>query len=96
MFVDTETLVAITEANQNFSKVVRTVDEKGMAVILKNNNPKYILVNFDEYEEIQLLKAERAKKISSVADKLIDDNLEAFLELAKCYIKRFFNFCINI
>ena len=83
MLVDTETLVAITEANQNFSKVVRTVDEKGMAVILKNNNPKYILVNFDEYDEIQMLKAERAKKIADISDQLIDENLEAFFELAK-------------
>ena len=83
MLVDTETLVAITEANQNFSKVVRTVDEKGMAVILKNNNPKYILLNFNEYDEIQMLKAERAKKIAETASQLIDENLEAFIELAK-------------
>ena len=37
MTVDTNTLVSITEANQNFSKVARLVDEHGTAVILKNN-----------------------------------------------------------
>ena len=37
MMVNTEYLVPMTEANQNFSRVVRTVDESGLAVILKNN-----------------------------------------------------------
>ena len=54
MTVDTNTLVAMTEANQNFSKVTRLVDEEGLAVILKNNKPKYIVVSFDEYDKIGL------------------------------------------
>lgn len=33
MMVNTNILVSMTEANQNFSKVVYAVDEKGMAVI---------------------------------------------------------------
>ena len=41
MTVDTNTMISITEANQNFSKVARVVDEHGTAVILKNNVPKY-------------------------------------------------------
>ena len=35
MTVNTNTLVSITEANQNFSKVARIVDENGSAIILK-------------------------------------------------------------
>ena len=85
MLVNTNNLVAMTEANQNFSKVVRIVDESGMAVILKNNKPKYILVDFDEYEEIQAMMKEKAKIISETADLLINENLEAFKELAKWY-----------
>ncbi len=83
MLVNTNNLVAMTEANQNFSKVIRLVDENGMAVILKNNKPRYILVDFDEYKEIQEFRAKRAKTISDTADFLIDENLEAFKELAK-------------
>lgn len=83
MMINTDSIVAMTEANQNFSKVVRLVDESGMAVILKNNKPKYILVDFEEYEDIQRLKKERENKILKTADKIIDDNLEAFMELAK-------------
>ena len=40
MMVNTEALVAMTEANQNFSKVTHIVDENGLAVILKNNKPR--------------------------------------------------------
>ena len=36
MNIDTNNLVSITEANQNFSKIARMVDENGSVVILKN------------------------------------------------------------
>ena len=51
MKVNTNTLVSISEANQNFSKVARLVDKYGSAVILKNNSPKYIIVEFDQAED---------------------------------------------
>jgi len=40
MLVDLKNLVSITEANNNFSKIARAVDENGSVVILKNNAPK--------------------------------------------------------
>ncbi len=83
MMINTNNLVAMTEANQNFSKVIRLVDENGMAVILKNNKPRYVLVDFSEYEEIEQARTARAAKIAETADMLIEENLEAFLELAK-------------
>ena len=39
MMIDTSTVVSMTDANQNFSKVTRVVDQKGRAVIFKNNAP---------------------------------------------------------
>lgn len=83
MMVDTKYLVPMTEANQNFSKVVRVVDESGLAVILKNNKPRYVVVDFDEYDTIAAAMQMRKAKIDSAADKLIDENMEALLELAK-------------
>lgn len=83
MMVNTSALVPMTEANQNFSKVTRLVDEAGLAVILKNNKPRYIVVDFEEYEEIQSARAARRQKIEVMADQMISDNLEAFQELAK-------------
>ncbi len=73
----------MTEANQNFSRVTRLVDEKGLAVILKNNKPKYVLVDFEEYAEIQELKEKRAAAIAVTADQLIEENLEALKVLAQ-------------
>lgn len=83
MRVDTSNLVPMTEANQNFSKVVRMVDESGLVVILKNNRPRYVLVDFNEYDKIKLAMQMREKKISETADAIIEENLEAFGELAK-------------
>ena len=83
MTVETSTLVPMTEANQNFSKVARLVDEAGLAVILKNNKPRYIVVDFEEYDEIQSARAARKQKVEAVTDQLIVENMEAFQELAK-------------
>jgi antitoxin Phd len=83
MMVNTDYLVPMTEANQNFSRVVRTVDESGLAVILKNNKPRYVVVDFDEYDTIAAAMQMRKAKIDSVAERLIDENMEALLELAK-------------
>jgi len=80
MILDTKVLVPMTEANQNFSRVVRMVDENGLAVILKNNKPRYMVVDFAEYDEI---RAARAALLDKTADDLIDENMEAFKELAK-------------
>ena len=80
MNIDTNLLVPMTEANQNFSKVVRLVDESGMAVIMKNNKPRYMVLNFQEYDEIQ---AARHKLFTDTADSIIAENMEALQELAK-------------
>lgn len=73
----------MTDANQNFSKVVRMVDEDGMAVILKNNKPRYIVVGFEEYETIATAMQMRKQNIDSIADAVISENLDALTELAK-------------
>ena len=83
MMINTDILVPMTDANQNFSKVVRMVDEDGMAVILKNNKPRYVVVDFDEYNTIAAAIQMRKVKIESTADKIIENNMEAFLELGK-------------
>ena len=83
MTVDTNVLVPMTDANQNFSKVVRLVDETGLAVIMKNNKPRYVVVDFDEYDQIQPIMQMREKLIDTTGDALIEENIEAFRELAK-------------
>ena len=83
MMVDTKQMIAMTDANQNFSKVVRMVDSYGMAVILKNNQPRYIVVDFSEYEAIAASLQMRKSKINAAAEAVLEENMTAFLELAK-------------
>lgn len=80
MTVNTKTMVSITEANQNFSKVARLVDENGSAVILKNNVPRYIVMEFSEAEKLQTASDE---DVMSISKKLIEKNIRAYKELAK-------------
>lgn len=64
MIVDTNTMISITEANQNFSKVTRVVDEHGIAVILKKNVPRYLVIDFSKAEEEKVASAEDVYAIS--------------------------------
>ena len=83
MIVNTNQLVPMTEANQNFSKVARMVERDGIAVIMKNNQPRYVVVDFGEYEAIATAMQMRCEKIAATADSILEENIEAFLELAK-------------
>ena len=83
MMVNTNTLVPMTDANQNFSKVVHVVDESGIAIILKNNKPRYVVVGFDEYDEIRAMMDARKARVEALADTVISENMDALLELAK-------------
>lgn len=80
MMINSNTLVSITEANQNFSKVARLVDEQGSAVILKNNVPRYLIVEFSQVEQMQAAEDENVMQISK---RLIQQNRAAYEELAK-------------
>lgn len=80
MKVSTSTLVSITEANQNFSKVARLVDEKGAAVILKNNVPRYLVIEFSQAE--QMMEAE-GEDVLAISARLIEQNREAYEALAQ-------------
>lgn len=53
MNIDSNTMISISEANQNFSKVARLVDQYGSAVIMKNNTPRYVILEFNQADEIQ-------------------------------------------
>lgn len=80
MTIDTNTMVSISEANQNFSKVARLVDERGSAVILKNNVPRYLVIDFSKAEEDTVASDE---DVLSVSKRLMAQNKEAYEVLAK-------------
>ncbi|MBR5179945.1 MAG: type II toxin-antitoxin system Phd/YefM family antitoxin, partial [Lachnospiraceae bacterium] len=64
--------ISISEANQNFSKVARLVEEKGAAVIMKNNAPKYIVIEFSKIPESDEVADKAAV---SIAKKLINEKM---------------------
>lgn len=80
MTIDTKTIVSMTEANQNFSRVARIADNFGVAVVFKNNKPKYKIIDIEQDDGFELTDDE---KIDVVARRLLKEYRPAFEELAK-------------
>ena len=80
MNIDTNTIVSVTEANQNFSRVTRIAEKNGQAIIFKNNRPKYLVIDMDSSPVLDLTEDE---KIDIVAARVLKRFKPAFLELAK-------------
>jgi antitoxin Phd len=80
MQVNVNNLISISEANQNFSRVARLVDERGTAIILKNNAPRYVLIDFSLFQ--QDAAAEDAD-VDRIASRILRKHMKAFEELAK-------------
>lgn len=80
MNINTNQMVSISEANQNFSKVARIVDKTGEVYIFKNNRPKYRLVDLESESVIEMTDEE---KIDFIAARVLKQYHRAFEELAK-------------
>jgi len=80
MNINIDNLVSISEANQNFSKVARLVDEKGTAIILKNNAPHYILLDYNLFRKNTVADD---TDIDAAAVHILEKHIKAFEELAK-------------
>ncbi len=80
MMINTDQMISISEANQNFSRVARMVDQEGQAIILKNNVPRYLVIEFSQAEQEQVAADEDVRAVSK---RLIAKNRQAYEELAK-------------
>lgn len=80
MRIDTNAIVSVTEANQNFSRVTRIAEKTGQAVIFKNNRPKFMLIDL---ENSPILDMTDDEKIDVVAARILRRFRPAFEELAK-------------
>lgn len=80
MIVNTNQMISISEANQNFSKATRLADQHGSVVMLKNNKPSYMLISLRDNAELELTDDE---KIDIVARRILERHRKAFEELAK-------------
>ena len=80
MNIDTNTIVPISVANQNFSKVARLVDQYGSAVIMKNTSPRYSIYEFNQADTMQ---AAADDDVIASSGKLMQRNAHVYEELAK-------------
>jgi len=80
MNINIENLVSISEANQNFSKVARLVDEKGTVIILKNNAPRYVLLDYSLFRQNTVADD---TDVDAAASRILAKHIEAFEELAR-------------
>ena len=81
MYINTDTIFSMTQANQNFSAVAKTADRVGEAVVFRNNKPKYMVVNMDDSNIILDLTEE--EKIEIITKRILAKYIGAFRELAK-------------
>jgi len=79
MTINTANMVSMTEANQNFSRVARMVDEKGSVIILKNNAPRYLIIEFNHAEQEQVMADE---DVLSISRRIMEKNRESYEVLA--------------
>ena len=80
MNINIENLVSISEANQNFSKVARLVDKKGTAIILKNNAPRYVLLDYSLFRQNTVADD---TDVDAAASRILAKHIKAFEELAR-------------
>jgi len=80
MMISTNNIVSMSEANQNFSRVAKMVDEQGSVVILKNNTPRYLLIVFSQAEQEQSMPDEN---VIAISRRLMMKNRKAYDALAK-------------
>lgn len=73
--------VSISEANQNFSNVARLVDERGTAIILRNNAPRYVLIDYNLLRQGDITADDM--DVDSIAYRILTKHIKAFEELAK-------------
>jgi len=81
MLINPKTQISITEANQNFSKVTKIVDEEKVVIVLKQNKPKYLVIAYEEIEKLETNDEE--KKWEDVSKKMLFKNIAAYKVLAE-------------
>ena len=80
MIVNTNQMLSVSEANQNFSKATKLADQHGSVIMLKNNKPSYMLISLHGQPDFDLTDDE---KIDVIARRVLERHHKAFEELAK-------------
>ena len=78
MLIDSNKMVSITEANQNFSRVARMVEENGTVYVLKNNKPM-LKISYVPQEDADSSDEE----LLALSARLVQRNRKAYEVLAQ-------------
>lgn len=79
MIVNTQKMVSMTEASQNFSKVVKITNIEGSALVMRNNKPEYILLKLNNTQKYETADN---NELDVISKKLIQQNMDAYKKLA--------------
>lgn len=79
MCFEPEQLITMTEAGRNFARAARIADENGIAVVTKNNKPKYMIIPVDE----GVYNFTHEQQVDIMAKSIMLKYRKAFEELAK-------------
>ena len=80
MTIDSHTIISANEANRDFLRATRIADANGQAVIFKDDRPKYLLIDLDSSDYLDISDDE---KIDIAAARILKRFRPAFEELAK-------------
>ena len=80
MNINSDSIMSVTEVNQNFSKAVKRAEKLGKVYIFKNNKPRYLFIDLEQEPEIEMTDEE---KIEFIGRRILKEHKRAFQELAK-------------
>ena len=80
MQIDIDSLVPYQVAEKNFTKTIRIAEEIGKVYIVKDNKPRYLLIDLEVEPELEMTDEE---KIEFIGRRILKDHKRAFEELAK-------------
>ena len=81
MNLDVQMMVPISEANEDFSRVIHLLESYGRVVILKNNKPKYLMIDLEQETLIYDLTDE--EKLEIATKRIMKQYKPAFEKLAE-------------
>lgn len=82
MYIASNKIVSMTEANQNFTKVAKSAQIYGDTVIFRRNKPAFILFDINKMGE-DFMKEYEKIKIRYASENLLNEYEVAYKELAK-------------
>ena len=79
--IENDMVFSMAQANQDFSQIAHAADQTGKAIIIENNQPKYLVMNAEAYG--WLLDLTDDEVIDIVSKRVLHRYLPAFKALAK-------------